>query len=428
MIANASAQFRDPSAFVKNVARFLYVDYAYFQSETDPKTNRLEIYYLLYNRGLEFKEQGKEHVAAYEVAVAINDDDGTRVASESRDRTIKVKNEDKARSRLDFRSSQFNSELPPGKYMVRILVRDKSNGQVHQEEIEIKMRDLRRKTPTLSEVLFSQGFRPSGGAASVFDKGNLAVIPSVTRSFGGNENSKLAYYLEVYQGREEMEKVVIETKIRHDRKGMKYRDTLHVTLAHGVERELREVSLTQFVPGDYQMEIILRGRRNKKLDERKYEFSVLLSPEAMIRSDWKSTVTQLKILDEPATDGFKDLVTYEERLRAYDEFWLEHDPTPGTAANEVKREFYRRVAVADHNFSRFRRPGWKSDRGQTFIEYGTPDQVDDEPFLPNSMPFQIWHYYTQGPPYRRFLFVDENNDGEYRLQWPFDGLNQTPDF
>lgn len=46
---------------------------------------------------------------------------------------------------------------------------------------------------------------------------------------------------------------------------------------------------------------------------------------------------------------------------------------------------------------------------------------------PDALPYQIWHYYREGA-YRRFTFVDENEDGDYRLQFPYDGLNQRPDF
>ena len=36
-------------------------------------------------------------------------------------------------------------------------------------------------------------------------------------------------------------------------------------------------------------------------------------------------------------------------------------------------------------------------------------------------PYQIWYYYSSGR-YRKFLFVDENQDGDYRLQFPYDGI------
>ena len=72
-------------------------------------------------------------------------------------------------------------------------------------------------------------------------------------------------------------------------------------------------------------------------------------------------------------------------------------------------------------------PGWRTDRGRIYVKHGEPDEIDDYPFAPNSHPYQEWHYY-HGGRYRKFTFLDENEDGDYRLIYPYDGLNLTPDF
>ncbi|MCH7812627.1 MAG: GWxTD domain-containing protein [Planctomycetes bacterium] len=74
-----------------------------------------------------------------------------------------------------------------------------------------------------------------------------------------------------------------------------------------------------------------------------------------------------------------------------------------------------------------RREGWETDRGRIYIIYGHPDQLEDWPYSPNARPYQEWHYYRDGR-YKRFLFIDKNEDGEYRLAYPYDGLYQRPDF
>jgi hypothetical protein len=74
-----------------------------------------------------------------------------------------------------------------------------------------------------------------------------------------------------------------------------------------------------------------------------------------------------------------------------------------------------------------RRNGWRTDRGRIYIMFGEPDQLDDYPYAPDTHPYQEWHYYRQGR-YRKFFFVDENEDGEYRLVYPYDGLYMRPDF
>ncbi|HKK21216.1 MAG TPA: GWxTD domain-containing protein, partial [candidate division Zixibacteria bacterium] len=91
-----------------------------------------------------------------------------------------------------------------------------------------------------------------------------------------------------------------------------------------------------------------------------------------------------------------------------------------------KNEFYRRVNIANQNFTHMYRQGWRTDRGRVYIMYGEPDQVDDYPVVPDRHPYQEWHYY-RGTKYRKFIFVDVNEDGDYRLEYPYDGLYQQPD-
>jgi GWxTD domain-containing protein len=203
---------------------------------------------------------------------------------------------------------------------------------------------------------------------------------------------------------------------------MLYRDTLHLHLGDEPERQLREISLAHFVPGDYELEITLRGRRNKQLARRLQEFTVAWTQEGMIRNDWKTTVNQLKLFSADTDVGdMAKLKEIEERVAAFDQFWRERDPTEGTAENEAKRGFYHRIRVANERFGIMRTEGWKTDRGRTYILYGEPDYMDDEPFSPDRYPYQIWHFISIAPN-RHFLFIDENQDGDYRLQYPFDGL------
>jgi GWxTD domain-containing protein len=61
----------------------------------------------------------------------------------------------------------------------------------------------------------------------------------------------------------------------------------------------------------------------------------------------------------------------ESYLNAY---WKKIDPTPHTAVNETYNEFMHRLYYADANFEGFRR-GAVSDRGLIFIRFGQPDEI-----------------------------------------------------
>lgn len=56
-------------------------------------------------------------------------------------------------------------------------------------------------------------------------------------------------------------------------------------------------------------------------------------------------------------------------------FWERRDPTPGTAENEARLEFQRRVAWAERYLSTPGRSGAMSDRGRVLIVLGPPSEV-----------------------------------------------------
>jgi GWxTD domain-containing protein len=95
------------------------------------------------------------------------------------------------------------------------------------------------------------------------------------------------------------------------------------------------------------------------------------------------------------------LTTDVQRDRFVVDFWVRHDPTPGTPENEFKEEHYRRLAYSNEHFAAGV-PGWETDRGHTYIVYGPPDQIDTN-LSPThgsaslkttraAYPYQVWHY------------------------------------
>ncbi|MCX6835848.1 MAG: GWxTD domain-containing protein [candidate division Zixibacteria bacterium] len=346
---------------------YLMTDYAYFRAD-DSNLVRLDLYYQVHNRGLSFSLSEGRYLANYELSITLL-------------------------------------------------------SRINLQEMEIKLASLHEKTPVMSGVEFAQAFQKSTERESVFSKGDILVVPSVSRLFGSLDSDRIVYYYEIYPGSDSAEKVVVETRIRHNRQGMIYRDTLHLELGEKPERELREVSLKDFLPGEYELDIALLGRRNKKLDGATQLFRVAWTQEGMLRNDWKATVQQLKLFSEDVDVGdMEGLKTFEERVKAFDLFWAERDPTEGTAENEAKAAFYYRVRIADERFGVMRMDGWRTDRGRIYIQYGEPDFLVEEPFSLSNHPYQVWQY-TRISPTRQFVFVDENEDGDYRLQYPYDGLN-----
>ncbi|MGH9559277.1 MAG: GWxTD domain-containing protein, partial [Bryobacteraceae bacterium] len=110
-------------------------------------------------------------------------------------------------------------------------------------------------------------------------------------------------------------------------------------------------------------------------------------------------------------------------------FWLRRDPTPDTEENEFREEHYRRIAYANEHYASGI-PGWKTDRGKIYIEYGPPDEIDnhdgggtyERPVeegggTTSTYPFEIWNYrYIEGIGSNiNIEFVDTTMTGEFHM-------------
>ncbi|HEY6392848.1 MAG TPA: GWxTD domain-containing protein [Bryobacteraceae bacterium] len=143
---------------------------------------------------------------------------------------------------------------------------------------------------------------------------------------------------------------------------------------------------------------------------------------------WEKSDVAYIITDEER-QAFHRLSNDEERDRFVEQFWLRRDPTPDTEENEFKEEHYRRIAYANERFASGI-PGWKTDRGQIYIRYGPPAEIESHPAggqyqrsleegggATVTFPFEKWRYrYLENVGTDIVIeFVDCTNSGEYRM-------------
>jgi GWxTD domain-containing protein len=100
------------------------------------------------------------------------------------------------------------------------------------------------------------------------------------------------------------------------------------------------------------------------------------------------------IISDDERSAFLRLSKDEDRDEFIEHFWQRRDPMPGAPVNEFKVEHYRRIAYANIHFAQAL-PGWKTDRGRTYIVFGPPDEVKVEAAHNNgefATPTEVWHY------------------------------------
>ncbi|MBC7796682.1 MAG: GWxTD domain-containing protein [Pyrinomonadaceae bacterium] len=170
----------------------------------------------------------------------------------------------------------------------------------------------------------------------------------------------------------------------------------------------KDKNKTQINPGD-------KSRNFKKEVNRVYK-------------DWLNKDVPY-IITSDETKAFKTLATDEEREAFIENFWRRRDPDPDTEENEFREQYYERIAYANEHYASGI-PGWKTDRGRTYIRFGKPDGIESHPSggqydrpsyegggSTTTYPFETWFYrhLDNVGDGIEIEFVDPTGTGEYRI-------------
>ena len=169
--------------------------------------------------------------------------------------------------------------------------------------------------------------------------------------------------------------------------------------------------------------------------ERKLSDSEKIKQQKLLRQELKGEYKKwldedvVWIITDEEVKAFKSLTNDEERDNFIEQFWLRRNPNPDSPENEFREEHYQRIAYANEHFAAGK-PGWRTDRGRIYIEYGKPDNIDSHPSggqyerpmeegggSTATYPFEIWHYrYLEGIGDNIDIeFVDTCQCGDYHM-------------
>jgi len=128
------------------------------------------------------------------------------------------------------------------------------------------------------------------------------------------------------------------------------------------------------------------------------------------------------LMHEDEQGTYTSLTEHEKReflLR----FWARRDPSPGTTKNEAQEQFNARLGTVNRKFSEggaAEVPGWRTDRGRVYLEYGPPDIALSRRGLGRTLPFTVWKYTQDVKRPRKYCFVDITGYGNYVLVYSND--------
>lgn len=328
--------------------------------------------------------------------------------------------------------------IPNGHYTIEIEIEDMVSHEVARfnQPLEVAIPQL---GVCFSEIEFISAYRRAI-EVTPFTKFGYDFMPYVSNYFSDGFNNMMLY-AETYRTDSafgEGNAVVLNAYIA-DLKGVEVIGT----------RQIKRIKTGQVVPnfltmdlrpvpsGEYEVVLELRDAQDVIQTVRKRFFtrykSSLQQPMAQttdseVAGSFAAAFTDsLALLDliryhlpiaEDVDRGIIDRQMPYADLRAMQSFlytfWKKRDMLDPAAAFHVYEE---NINIVRENFSTKIKPGWQTDRGRVYLQYGKPNvrtiRLNDADYWP----FEIWHYYVTDDNLhnRRFLFYDTNLMGDMEL-------------
>lgn len=282
-----------------------------------------------------------------------------------------------------------------------------------------------------SDFEFLNSYSPSK-EWKVNTKNGFDMVPHIGNFFGTND-SILTYYTEFYNADKELgadEEFLFMaylsptdgTKVNNDyvvRKKIKAKD---------VNVVLSTFNLSKLVSGNYHLVLELISRDNEHILAQKKFFQVsnqnidynkdildlVASGKSFVSDLAEDSLTMLINTLYPISDPNEraflkfqlPTADLEEKQRFFMYFWDKRDRY---APENAWITYYGEVLKTNKSFGNKYTPGYATDMGRVYLQYGPPNTISDQEFEAGggrhegAVPYQIWHYYE----------IDNQRDGKF---------------
>jgi len=442
----------------------------------------MEEYYIrLPNNQIVFEESETDSGITFNGRVFVRlrffDESGSRIAEAGRPFEFVAGSVDQARTPDRVQLLVIREPLHPRTHEVEVMVEDlnaRKRGLIYLFTKKKKNGVLRARLTappdsadlSLSDLQFAWSCRPAV-PGSPFFKNGWSIVPNPGRTYGLYLDT-LRVYAEVRDRHPGGFGTYASTRTVRDATGRVLgvdRDTLALAAGFGVQ--LVSMPLRGLPSGTYDLSIRLAELGTDRVGETIRAFNVLWDEGSWARTEEDVLAEARAILPEEEYDRFKEM-PFGDRESHLATFWASRDPSPNSAANELRLAFLSRVTYADANFTTPLEHGMTSDRGRVYIRYGSPDEVtrEDLPRPGNTLadilddgkfsdelftdrtdrsrreglttanfanidtrPYEIWSYTREGQPLfpererlskntgLTFIFVDDQGIGVYTLRY-----------
>lgn len=356
---------------------------------------------------LQFVRASDEYRGSYEVNLAVFDARGECVASRTWQRHLATSTFAATNDRTSHLQEAAVFQLPPGKYQLRAEIVDRHTQKRLRRQYPLAVRDFHTGGLQVSSLALGEGLKDSAGTA-VLGAYNLSALLQI-----GRPQQYLFY--EIY-GVAAGDSLTIDYALINARG-----DTLEswsaATLAAANVAAMAE-NLTDRVRRSGSQSLRVRVHNGAQAVTAGIDFKAqaAAAPQTAREAALPEILRQAPLQYISSRREYQKMTAAPPGARdsLVAAFWRQRDPTPGTARNELRDEFYRRVAQAEAEFAAesLNQPGWQTDRGRIYIIHGAPREVHVRAREEEALLYEIWFYPEIG---RRFIFRERGNSGLFEL-------------
>ena len=291
-------------------------------------------------------------------------------------------------------------DMPPGRYRVRVHVRDVGSEQESEAQDQLVLEDYARMPVGFADLQL--GVLDSAGA--------WVAVP--TRVFGYNSD-RIAGRVMAFDRRagEWPRRANLHYRLLDELGNVALQGDTAFALTQPTQALIVRPTRTPLFIGDYTLELERVEGKSRWRTTRSFEIEESGPPHG---KDFEQILEALSYIAPAEEVEPMRKLSADQQEAAWERFWRRRDPTPDTPRNEFLVEFFHRLHYAAEHFQGFG-TGWRSDMGRIYIRYGPPDSIEQHPASATLAASELW-LYTQ--PTRRFVFVDREGFGHFTLAMP----------
>ncbi len=421
-----------------------WLDYACYDYPPEEGMTLVEFYYAILRHEMTFAYVDAAFVAKAQVWIEITGEDSVVVDTLSKLVATAVRSaEEIARQHIRI-TDQMSVALRPGTYVARLMIEDVESrtdgspmtGKAGRRAVSIVVPDFSADDLVMSgiELAYKIEVLPIEMKESderSIDKSNRRIVPNPSRVFVDTD-STMYFYGEVYNlefGAEMSREFQVACQIldTHGAVVSDYGKRNHFKpgtsaivsssldiydLPEGIyyiNLEVTDAETGRTATGSKPFQL-LSGKMEKAPDT---------TAEALTEADVEYLQKVVKYHLTGEQKSTLEGLSFEGKIRFFEDFWRNSDPDPSTRLNEFKVELFRRFHYANEHYSLSmvrRDDGWQTDRGRVYMVYGAPDEIETYPWTPDLKPFEKWNYFNIGSQGAKFfIFQDDTGYGDYRL-------------